>query len=69
MLRDGVRMAQLGTVVTALIQGRSVRREEWEPIIKMFVADDLLMCQCGNSKPWRHSLTWDDIAATDWKLI
>jgi hypothetical protein len=62
-------MTQPETVVAALTQGQSVRRDEWEPIIKMFVARDMLMCQCGNSKPWQHSLTWDDIAAIDWKLV
>jgi len=45
-------MTQPETVVAALNQGQSVRRDEWEPIIKMFVARDMLMCQCGNSKPW-----------------
>jgi hypothetical protein len=61
-------MAQLETVVTALNQGHCVRRENWEPVIRMFVDGDLLMCQCGNSKPWQHSLTWDDIAAKDWQI-
>lgn len=62
-------MAQLETIVIALARGCSVRRNEWEPVIRMFVDGDLLMCQCNNSKPWQHSLTWDDIAAKDWQLV
>jgi hypothetical protein len=62
-------MAQFDTILPALIRGDSVRREEWEPVIRMFVSSDSLMCQCGGSKPWRYSLSWDEIAATDWRLI
>jgi hypothetical protein len=62
-------MAQLDTLLLALTQGHSVRRDEWEPIIRMFVLNDTLMCQCGNSKPWNHSLTWGEITASDWQLI
>jgi len=51
-----------------LTQGRSVRRSDWEPIIRMFVLEDTLVCQCGKSTPWRYSLGWDDIAADDWQL-
>jgi hypothetical protein len=61
-------MAQFHAVLPALNQGQSVRREDWEPIIRMFVLRDLLMCQCGTSKPWNHTLGWEDITATDWQL-
>jgi hypothetical protein len=62
-------MAQLGTFLSALTEGRSVRRDEWEPVVRMFVAGELLMCQCGNQNPWLHSLTWGEIAASDWQLV
>jgi hypothetical protein len=61
-------MAQFHAVLQALNQGRSVRRDEWEPVIRMFVLRDLLMCQCGTSKPWNHSLGWEEITANDWQL-
>jgi hypothetical protein len=62
-------MAQFGVVLPALAQGQSVRRDGWEPVIRMFVLSELLMCQCGNSKPWLHALTWEDITASDWRPI
>jgi len=62
-------MAHLDVVLPALGQGRSVQRADWEPIIRMFVSSGMLMCQCGNSKPWRHALGWDDIEASDWQLV
>jgi hypothetical protein len=62
-------MAQFDVVLSALVQGQSVRRDEWEPIIRMFVLRDTLMCQCGDSKPWQYALSWDEITALDWQLI
>ena len=62
-------MAQFDLMLPALTQGKSVRRDEWEPEVRMFVADDILMCQYGNSSPWQHSLTWGEIAASDWQLF
>jgi hypothetical protein len=62
-------MAQFDVVLSALVQGESVRRDEWEPIIRMFVSSDTLMCQCGDSKPWQYTLSWDEITALDWQLI
>jgi hypothetical protein len=61
-------MTQLNTVLHALNQGLSVRRDEWEPVIRIFVLRDMLMCQCGSLKPWTHSLGWDEITANDWQL-
>lgn len=62
-------MAQFAAVLPMLIEGESVRRAEWEPIVRMFVLHDHLMCQCGNANPWHHSLTWGEITALDWQLI
>jgi hypothetical protein len=62
-------MARLDAVLPALTQGRSVRRDEWEPFVRMFVLDDTLMCQIGNASPWHHSLTWGELIASDWRLI
>jgi len=62
-------MAQLHEVLSALVQGKSIQRSEWEPIIRMYVSSATLMCQCGDSKPWRHDLSWDDIEANDWRLF
>jgi hypothetical protein len=62
-------MAHFAKVVRALTHGHSIRRDEWEPTIRMFVAGNTLMCQSGHSKPWRCALTWEEIAATDWQLI
>jgi hypothetical protein len=64
-----VSMAQLDEILPALTQGRSVRRDEWEPVVRMFVLKDALMCQSGNSAPWHHSLTWGELIASDWQLI
>lgn len=64
-----VRMAQLEAVLPALRQGRSVRRDEWEPFVRMFVSSDSLMCQSGKASPWHHSLTWGELIASDWRLI
>jgi len=61
-------MAQFQAILPALNQGHSVRRDEWEPVIRMFVLKDLLMCQCGSAKPWNHTLGWEEITATDWQL-
>ena len=62
-------MAQLDAVLHALSQGKSVRRDEWEPYVRMFVLNDILMCQYGEAKPWEHSLTWGEISASDWESI
>lgn len=62
-------MSEFATILPALTQGQSVRRTEWEPLVRMFVLRDHLMCQCGNTNPWHHSLTWGEITALDWQLI
>ena len=62
-------MAQIDGVLRGLIQGRSARRDDWEPVIRMFLRSDMLMCQCGESQPWIHALGWDDITASDWHLV
>jgi len=62
-------MAEFGAILSALAEGKSVRRSEWEPMIQMFVTDDTLMCQCGNAKPWLYTMTWGEIAASDWQLV
>jgi len=60
-------MAQINAVLHVLSQGKSVRREEWEPYVHMFVLNDILMCQFGDAKPWEHALTWGEISASDWE--
>jgi hypothetical protein len=62
-------MAQIDAILHALSQGKSVRRDEWEPYVHMFVLNDILMCQYGDAKPWEHSLTWGEISALDWEPI
>lgn len=62
-------MARFGRVVFALIQGQSVRRDNWLPDVQMFVQGDALMYQDGAMKPWRCALSWDEIAANDWQLL
>lgn len=62
-------MAHLNVVLPALGQGHSVQRAGWEPMIRMIVSSGMLMCQCGNSRPLRHALGWDDIEASDWQLV
>jgi hypothetical protein len=62
-------MARFDKVVSALIQGQSVRRDDWLPDGRIFVESDSLMYQYGSAKPWRCALSWDEIAATDWQLL
>jgi hypothetical protein len=62
-------MAQFSTVLSAFTEGQSVRRTEWEPFFRMLVLRDYLMCQCRNITPWHHSLTWTEIAASDWHPV
>ena len=62
-------MAMFDLVVSALNQGHSVRREDWLPDVRMFVQNDSLMYQHGSVKPWRCALSWNEIAATDWRLV
>jgi len=62
-------MAKFDKVLTALTQEQSVRRENWDPDVHMFVRSDALMYQNGVEKPWRCALSWDEIAAIDWQLI
>jgi hypothetical protein len=62
-------MTDFATILPALTQGQSVRRTEWEPLVRMFVLRDHLMCQCGSTNPWHHSLTWGEITASDWQPI
>jgi hypothetical protein len=61
-------MAGFHAVLSALHNGKSVRRVDWDPVIRMFVSRDLLMCQCGMSKPWNHTLGWEELTADDWQL-
>jgi hypothetical protein len=62
-------MAQFSTILPALTQGQSVRRTGWEPFVRMFVLRDHLMCQCRDTTPWHHALTWTEITASDWHPI
>jgi hypothetical protein len=62
-------MAKFDKVIAALTQGQSVRRENWQPDVHMFVRNDSLMYQNGVGKPWQCALSWDEIAATDWQLL
>jgi len=62
-------MAQIDAVLHVLSQGKSVRREEWEPYVHMFVLNDILMCQYSDAKPWEHSLTWGELSALDWEPV
>jgi len=62
-------MAKFDKVIAALTQGQSVRRENWDPDVHMFIRSGSLMYQNGIEKPWRCALSWDEIAATDWQLI
>lgn len=65
----GLWMAQIDAILHTLSQGKSVRREEWEPYVRMFVLNDILMCQYSDAKPWEHSLTWGEISALDWEPV
>ena len=60
-------MARFASVLPALQQGHSIQRSEWEPVNRLFVADNALMWQCGGAKPFRCALTWDELSATDWR--
>ena len=62
-------MAKFDKVIAALTQGQSVRRENWDPDVRMFVRSDSLMYQNGVERPWQCALSWDEIAATDWQLL
>jgi len=62
-------MAKFDKVIAALTQGQSVRRENWDPDVHMFIRSGSLMYQNGVEKPWRCALSWDEIAATDWRLL
>jgi hypothetical protein len=62
-------MAKFDKVLTALTQGQSVRRENWQPEVHMFVHNDSLMYQHGDVRPWQCALSWDEIAAADWQLL
>jgi len=65
----GVRVAQFEEILSALVQGQSVRRDDWEETIRIFVIRDSLMCQYGVAAPWPCALSWSEMAATDWQLI
>jgi hypothetical protein len=62
-------MSEFSKVLLALAQGHCVQRERWEPINRLFVSGNSLMWQCGAAKPWRCALSWDELAATDWRLF
>jgi hypothetical protein len=62
-------MAKFDKVIAALTQGQSVRRENWDPDVHMFVRNDSLMYQHGVAKPWQCALSWDEIVAADWRLL
>jgi hypothetical protein len=62
-------MSQIEEALGALVQGHSVRRETWEPTIRVFLTKGKLMCQYGAAKAWPCALSWDEIVATDWQLI
>ena len=62
-------MAKFDKVIAALTQGQSVRRENWHPDVHMFVRNDSLMYQNGVERPWRCAISWDEIVATDWRLL
>jgi hypothetical protein len=62
-------MAKFDKVIAALTQGQNVRRENWDLDVYMFVRNGSLMYQNGVERPWRCAISWDEIAATDWKLI
>ena len=62
-------MARFDVVLAALTLGQSVRRGEWEPIVRMFILKDLLMCQSGEGTPWVYFLSWDELTANDWELV
>jgi hypothetical protein len=61
-------MAVFGHVLLALAEGKSIRRNEWEPATKLFVLSECLVCQRGEADIWRYDLSWDEIAANDWQL-
>ena len=62
-------MARFDRLVSALIHGQSVRRNDWVSDVQMFVLNGSLMYQYGTVKPWRCALSWDGIAATDWQPL
>jgi len=62
-------MAQIDAILHALSQGKSVRRDEWEPYARMFVLNGILMCQFGDAKPWEHAQTWGELSALDWEPV
>jgi hypothetical protein len=61
-------MAEFSKALLALTEGHCVQRERWEPTIRLFVSGNSLMWQRGNAKPWRCALSWDELAATDWRV-
>ena len=61
-------MARFHSLLSALTQGRRVRRESWLPDTHIFLQDDSMMLQAGIVRPWRCALSWDEIAALDWQV-
>ena len=62
-------MAKFDKVIAALTQGQNVRRENWDLDVYMFVRNGSLMYQNGVERPWRCAISWDEIVATDWRLL
>jgi len=66
--RRGSLMAEFEVMLEALARGLSVQRAQWEPGDRLFVSNNSLMWQSGSQKPTRCALTWEELAATDWRL-
>jgi hypothetical protein len=62
-------MIRFEEILSALAAGRSVRRHEWEQNLRLFVLDTTLVCKLGDSRPYRHDLSWDDVKAQDWEIV
>jgi hypothetical protein len=62
-------MAKIHSVLSALTQGRRVRRQNWLRDTHLFLQNDSIMFQAGIARPWRCALTWDEITAPDWHVL
>lgn len=62
-------MARFETAMHGLHNGDRVRRQLWEPITTMFIVCGSLMCQRGTAAPVDYRLSWEDLNATDWRVI
>jgi hypothetical protein len=61
-------MTTVDSALTALAEGKHVRRDVWDETTRMFVENGVLVQQA-TGKPYPYDLSWHEINATDWQVV